>query len=100
MRQEQKNSYGYEKIIVLPRVQQEARMVTPLIRWAEPQAATIRSLRKLKNMAVTSEEGNGKCQPGIVLRTVLQESGFLCSQQGTGMFTTSTDTAVVDEDRF
>ena len=42
------------KIIVLPRVQQEARMVTPLIRWAEPQAATIRSLRKPKNMAVTS----------------------------------------------
>ena len=47
------NSYGM-KIIVLPRVQQEAPMVTPLIRWAEPQAATIRSLRKPKNMAVTS----------------------------------------------
>ena len=53
MRQEQKAVMAM-KIIVLPRVQQEARMVTPLIRWAEPQAATIRSLRKPQNMAVTS----------------------------------------------
>ena len=47
------NSYGYENHSTT-RVQQEATMVTPLIRWAEPQAATIRSLRKPKNMAVTS----------------------------------------------
>lgn len=79
MRQEQKTVMAM-KIIVLPRVQQEAPMVTPLIRWAEPQAATIRSLRKPKTWRLLPE-GNGKCQPGIVLWTV-RRNRFLCSTAG------------------
>ena len=83
------------KIIVLPRVQQEARMVTPLIRWAEPQAATIRSLRNPKHGGYFR-----KAMVSVSLGLffgLFAGIGFYAVQQGTGMFTTSTDTAVVDE---
>ena len=56
------NSYGYENHSTTQSAAGSTNGYTTyqmcirdrLIRWAEPQAATIRSLRKPKNMAVTS----------------------------------------------
>ena len=73
------NSYGYENHSTTQSAAGSTNGYTTY-QMGGTQAATIRSLRKPKTWRLLPE-GNGKCQPGIVLRTV-RRNRFLCSTAG------------------